>query len=230
MRAMRKLLGAGFGAVLVAALLVLANPAPVSAADSGVEAQFVSKINSIRESMGLAPLAAHGELRSVARGWSDQMAADGGISHNGNLGGQVSGNWTKLGENVGVGGDVASLMTAFVNSPAHYRNITDPAFNYVGVGVSYGDDGRMYTTHDFMAMDDGSSDAPPPEEAPEEAAAPAPTSAPTSAPKQKAVAAPASDLAPVADAAPAEPPPPSPPPATSARVHTVLTALRAVGN
>ena len=63
----------------------------------------------------------------------------------------MSGNWTKLGENVGVGYDVDGLMQAFINSPSHYRNLVDPDWNYVGVGVSYGSDGRMYTTHNFMA-------------------------------------------------------------------------------
>ena len=218
MRGTRKLLGAVFGAVLVAALLVLANPAPAGAADSGAEAQFVSKINGLRESLGLAPLAVYGGLRSVARNWTDEMVANGGISHNPSLAGQVSGNWTKLGENVGVGGDVNSLMNAFVNSPAHYKNIVDPAYNYIGVGVSYGDDGRMFTTHDFMAMDDGSTPEPDP----------APAPAPTPAPRQRATAPPA-DPAPEPEA-PAEPPPPPTAPATSGRVHTVLTALRAVGD
>ncbi|MEY2453921.1 MAG: hypothetical protein QOD92_3495 [Acidimicrobiaceae bacterium] len=215
MRTMRKLLGAVLTAVVIAALFAIANPTPANAADSGAEAQFVAKINGVRTSHGLAPLKVYGELTGVARGWTDQMVANGGISHNPNLAGEVSANWSKLGENVGVGSSVDSLMTAFINSPAHYHNIVDPAYNYIGVGVSYDGSGRMYTTHDFMAMDDGSE--------------PAPEPAPAPAPKKQAAAAPASDPAPVADAAPAEPPPPSPPPATPGRMHTVLIALRVVG-
>ena len=144
--------GALLCAVLTATLLGLVNPPTAGAADGGAEAAFVARINSIRASQGLGPVQAYGELTGIARGWSDQMAANGGISHNPSFSGQVSANWSKLGENVGVGYSVDDLMSAFVNSPAHYRNITDPAFNYIGVGVSYGDDGRMYTTHDFMSM------------------------------------------------------------------------------
>ena len=177
MRAMRKLLGALLGAVLVAALFVLANPLPASAADGGAEAQFVAKINSLRASKGLAPLAVYGELHNVARSWTDQMVANGGISHNPNLANDVSANWSKLGENVGVGNDVDSLMTAFVNSPAHYKNIVDPAYNYIGVGVSYDANGRMYTTHDFMALNDGPAPSPDP--------APAPAPAPKRRPQQR---------------------------------------------
>ncbi|MEY2404466.1 MAG: hypothetical protein QOD38_2017 [Acidimicrobiaceae bacterium] len=216
MRSMRNLLGVVLSAVVIAALFVLATPAPASAADSGAEAAFVARINGIRQAQGLGPLAVYGELKGVARNWTDQMVANGGISHNPSLAGDVSANWSKLGENVGVGGTVDSLMTAFVNSPAHYKNIVDPAYNYIGVGVSFGDDGRMYTTHDFMSMDDGS------------APAPDPTPAPAPAPRQKSTS-PSASSAPTADAPPAEPPPPPTAPATSGRVHTVLTALRVVG-
>ena len=75
---------------------------------------------------------------------------------------EVSGAWTKLGENVGVGYDVDGLMQAFVNSPAHYANLVDPDWTHVGVGVTCGADGRMYTTHDFMALGGGAAPPPPP--------------------------------------------------------------------
>ena len=120
-------------------------------ADPGTEAQFVSRINSLRASKGLRQLQVTSELTGVARRWTDRMVANGGISHNPNLGSQVSGNWTKLGENVGVGYDVDGLMQAFINSPSHYRNLVDPDWTHVGVGVTYASDGRIYTTHNFMA-------------------------------------------------------------------------------
>jgi hypothetical protein len=219
MRVTRKLLAALVGAILLGTLSVLANPIPAGAADSGTEAQFVARINGIRAQKGLQPLAVYGEVRDVARNWTDQMVGNGGISHNPNLANEVSANWHKLGENVGVGGDVDSLMNAFVNSPAHYKNIVDPAYNYIGVGVSYDNSGRMFTTHDFMALDDQSAPPPPPAPAPKKKAAPAPVA--DSAP------APASDPAPLPEA---PPPPPAPTPsADAARVHTVLTALRVLG-
>jgi hypothetical protein len=217
---MRKLLGAFICAVVTATLLGLANPAPATAADSGTEAAFVSRINGIRASKGLGPLQMYGELQGIARSWSDQMAADGGISHNPSYSSQVSANWTKLGENVGVGYSVDDLMNAFVNSPAHYRNIFDPSFNYIGVGVSYGSAGRMYTTHDFMAMGAPSAPEPDPTPAPEPAPAPAP----------KTYAAPA-PTAPTAVPDPAPAPEPAPAPAPSAepiRVKAVLSALRSI--
>lgn len=192
-----------------------ARPAKVapSAPSPEHEAQFVSRINSLRASKGLSRLEVSGQLQGVARNWTERMVQNGQISHNPNLSSQVSGNWTKLGENVGVGYDVDGLMQAFVNSPSHYKNLVDPAWNYVGVGVTIGPDGRMYTTHNFMAMP---SSAPPPPKAP----APAPAkSSPTTQPRAAA--------SPPTTAAPAPPPPPQPKP-TPERVTAVLDPLRSL--
>ena len=183
------------------------------AADPGTEAQFVSRINSLRASKGLRQLQVDGELTGVARRWTDQMVANGGISHNPNLGSQVSGNWTKLGENVGVGYDVDGLMRAFIDSPAHYRNLVDPDWNYVGVGVSYGSDGRLYTTHNFMAKPSGGGAPPPPPPPPPRSSTPS-TSPPTTA-------------APPPTTTTTTAPPPEPEP-TEERVTAVLVPLRSL--
>ena len=98
------------------------------------------------------------------------------ISHNPNLGGQVCGTWTKLGENVGIGVDVDALMQAFVDSPAHYRNLVDPDCDYVGVGVTWAQTAGCTPTHGFMAMA-ASAPPPPPAPAPQRAPTPATTAA-----------------------------------------------------
>ncbi|MFL6207132.1 MAG: CAP domain-containing protein [Acidimicrobiales bacterium] len=188
---------------------------PVSmTADPGTEAQFVSRINSLRASKGLRQLQVSSELTGVARRWTDHMVADGGISHNPNLGSQVSGNWTKLGENVGVGYDVDGLMKAFINSAPHYHNLVDPDWNYVGVGVSYGSDGRMYTTHNFMAKPSGSTAPPPP---------PPPSTTRTTTPRAASTT--TAPPPPPTTTTTAPPPPPEP---TEERVTAVLDPLRSL--
>jgi uncharacterized protein YkwD len=62
-------------------------------------------------------------------------------------------NWTVIGENVGVGGTVSSLHTAFMNSPAHKDNILYTAFRHVGIGVAK-KNGRMWVTVIFEAIAD----------------------------------------------------------------------------
>jgi hypothetical protein len=56
--------------------------------------------------------------------------------------------WQAGAENIGVGGDVASLDAAFVNSPGHFANIIGD-YNRIGVGVVVRGD-RMWVTFDFM--------------------------------------------------------------------------------
>ena len=158
------------------------------AQSSSEEGRFVDLINQLRASKGVPPLAIDGGLASTSCGWTDHMVAVATLAHDPNLASEVSSveaSWTKAGENVGVGGDVDSLFQAFVNSPAHYRNLVDPAFNGIGVCVTWAaDHSRMYTTHRFVA--NGTS-APPPAVAPaavapSATAAPAPTEPPTTLP------------------------------------------------
>jgi hypothetical protein len=180
------------------------------ASDPGIEGQFISRINSLRASKGLSQLQVSGELTGVARRWTDRMVEAGQISHNPNLASEVGGNWTKLGENVGVGYDVDSLMQAFINSPAHYRNLVDPDWTHLGVGVTVAGDQRIYTTHNFMALP---GQAPPP--------SPPPPSAP-STPRATTTTAP-----PPSPTTTAPPPPPEPHP-TAERVTAVLDPLRSL--
>ena len=189
-----------------------ASPAELTA-DPGTEAQFISRINSLRASKGLSQLQPHAELTGVARRWTDRMVAAGQISHNPNLGSQVGGNWSKLGENVGVGCCVDELMRAFINSPAHYANLVDPAWTHVGVGVTFSGDGRLYTTHNFMALRGGASTPPPPP--------------PPSQPRTTTTtAAPATTAPPPPTTTTTAPPPPPEP--SEERVTAVLEPLRSL--
>lgn len=187
--------------------LSLIQAAPASAA---TPSDFVSQINSLRASKGLQTLYVDSRLTAEAQAWANHMASVGGISHNPALG-STPGNWTVVGENVGVGPDVGSLMSAFIASPEHYANLTKASYNAVGVGVAVGGDGRIYTTHDFADYPGQGGSA---------AAASKPSShhttttshsSTTSAPKSTSTtAAPTSAQAPAAAAAPPAPPAPAP--------------------
>ncbi|HEX2039056.1 MAG TPA: CAP domain-containing protein [Acidimicrobiales bacterium] len=113
------------------------------------EASFVSRLNQVRASRGLAPLAVDARLTEVARAWSANMAGSNRLYHNPNLAAQAPGDWQKLGENVGYGGEVGSVHDAFVASPDHFRNMVDPAFNAVGLGVVWSGN-RLWVTQVFM--------------------------------------------------------------------------------
>jgi hypothetical protein len=192
-----------------------------------IEAQFVAKINELRQSRGLNPLQVDGELTDQARAWAETMRQAGHIYHASDLSVGITSDWQKLGENVGVGGEVAALFDAFVASPKHFENLVDPAYTYVGVGVVW-DGSRMYTTHRFMAV------FPP---APSTTQPPAvPRTTPTTAPPRVSPSAePPEELASIetttTTAAPVAPvttttaPPPPPIPANEGRVTAVLKLL-----
>ena len=136
------------GRLLVVA--VLAATTVISTAGSALadtthaaeENSLVGKINAERADRGLAGLTVNLELTGVARAWSDEMASAGRMWHNPQLGAQVDGDWTRLGENVGYSTSsgatpaelVQRLHVAFMNSPGHRANVLGD-FNQVGVGV-----------------------------------------------------------------------------------------------
>jgi uncharacterized protein YkwD len=219
----------------LATLTVLAGltvaAAPAAHADTGSEeALFLSLTNSLRSSLGIQSLTPQSQLTSIARSWSAQMAAAGGISHNPSLPNQVTANWTQLGENVGMGGTVEAIQTAFINSPHHYENLANGAYNFVGIGV-IDSNGTIYVTVDFMAAPASSGAAPAPR-----ATAPRTTSPPRSTtPAAPRVTAPRA-AAPATTAPPSTaPPPPATAPAPepvavkgSAGLDQVLAQLRSV--
>ena len=223
MRRLARLLAMTTVPLVISLASLTGMTAPAHASTGGDETQFLADTNAVRSAHGLAPLSIDGSLTAVAHNWSAHMAAAGDISHNPSLASQVTADWTKLGENVGMGPTVESIQTAFVNSPHHYANIVDPSFRYVGIGVVYGPGGTIFVTLDFMQLAGHSSGT---------ASAPRTTpttSAPrTTVPHVVSTPTPAPAPAPVPAAAPAPPPPPPPPPPTPVQLPGMLEQLRAL--
>src|SRR5665213_383023 len=89
--------------------------------------------NTARVSAGLPALTENAQLDAVAQAWANNLAAAGVLSHNPAIRTQVA-NWTVLGENVGLAGDVPTVQNAFMHSPEHKANILDPRYTQMGVG------------------------------------------------------------------------------------------------
>jgi len=172
-------------------------------AQSSHESCFVSKINAARST----PLTVRSDLVAIARRHSQRMADSGTIFHNGNLANEAPSDWQSLGENVGMGPSCSDIHNAFMNSSSHRKNILDPKFNFVGVGVVTASDGTLFVTEVFMEA----SQPAPSQPAPTSSSSGSTTSAPrTTAPRTRTTA-PRPRAAPAA--APEPPPPPPPPPA-----------------
>jgi uncharacterized protein YkwD len=140
--------------LLIVILLMTMAPGSASAATSDAEARFVALVNDLRADRGLPLLAVDRQLVGPSRDWATHMATTNELIHAPDLSVGVSADWAKLGENVGVGpqSQVEQLFAAFVASPTHLENLVDPQFRYIGVGVAYDGQGRLWTTHRFMAV------------------------------------------------------------------------------
>lgn len=123
-----------------------------------LEQDYVVSLNRVRAEVGLPPLVVDTELSELADSYAIVIANQAQLVHAPDLSIGVEAEWTKLGENLGFGpiDGTQQVMDAFVDSPAHYANIVDPSFDYVGVGVVIRGD-RMWTVHRFRS--DGSPSA-----------------------------------------------------------------------
>jgi Cysteine-rich secretory protein family len=132
-RVVALLRGVARGLALFLAAMLVVVLAPVGAHASS-SSDFAAKINAARTSRGGHALAVRADLNAVAQAQANRMASASDLFHNPNLGGSVS-HWTSLAENVGYGPDVATIHTAFMNSPGHRTNILNGKYTEVGVGV-----------------------------------------------------------------------------------------------
>lgn len=124
----------------------------VAVVDPGyAESEFLRLLNDTRRSNGKPALALNAALSTQSRGWSGTMASRGEPFHDANLGANVAKvvpDWTRAGENVGVGYDVQGLHDAFWKSPDHRSNMLG-AYNQVGIGVVNAG-GKVWVTFRFV--------------------------------------------------------------------------------
>jgi uncharacterized protein YkwD len=74
------------------------------------------------------------------------MASNGGLSHS-NIG-SLLGEWSSVGENIGVGGSAGSIFGALVDSSGHRANMLGD-FTHFGIGAYLDSAGNLWTCHVF---------------------------------------------------------------------------------
>ena len=132
-----------------------AVPAQVSADGAQYANTVLNKVNELRSSLGLQPVTRYQELDTVAQDWSEQQAAANSMSHRPDFTSAYPAGWTTGSENVAwrtAGGDTGALIfDQWLNSPGHYKNMTDPNVNSIGIGFAQTSDGRWYATQNVAA-------------------------------------------------------------------------------
>lgn len=132
-----------------------AVPAQASADGAQYANTVLNKVNELRSGLGLQPVTRYQELDAVAQDWSEQQAAANNMSHRPDFTSAYPAGWTTGSENVAwrtAGGDTGALIfDQWLNSPGHYKNMTDPNVNSIGIGFAQTSDGRWYATQNFAA-------------------------------------------------------------------------------
>ena len=123
--------------------------------DSAAEAQLVELINQSRTNIGLAPLTVDDRLTQAARKHTQLMVEHAALSHQFQgeppLQQRFAGEGLpsdREGENVDLNLNVTSAHQALLDSPPHRRNILDPDYNVVGIGILHSG-ANIYVTEDF---------------------------------------------------------------------------------
>lgn len=113
---------------------VASKPVVVSPTD-----QVVGLVNRERLARGLRPLKPDPVLMAAAQNWSSVQASKRRMYHS-RMG---------YGENVAYGQTTPQhVHTTWMNSPGHRRNILNPSYSSIGVGVAY--NGTPYWTQTFQ--------------------------------------------------------------------------------
>lgn len=121
--------------------------------DTASERQMFELVNAERSKVGAKPLAWKANLADVARKHSQDMFARGYFSHFSPEGKDIGDrleaagiSYTYAGENLALAPTLARAHTGLMNSEGHKRNILDPAFGKIGIGVVDGGIyGKMFT-------------------------------------------------------------------------------------
>ena len=119
------------------------DPSCSPSGNGAYESALVTLINTERQSQGLTPYNAQGQLQAAARGHGTDMACNNFFSHTGsdgsNVGQRVNAQgylWSWVGENIFAGGS-ATPQSAFdwwMNSDLHRANLLHANFTEIGIG------------------------------------------------------------------------------------------------
>ncbi len=126
------------------------STAPATTVPGGLRSdyatQFASRINELRASNGKPALSRSGSLDTEAASWAKNMAMAGALGHS-DLNRLIP-PWSAVAENVGDGGSVSSVFSAFAQSSGHRANMLGD-FTHLGVGVWVDSQGIIWTVHLF---------------------------------------------------------------------------------
>lgn len=137
-----------------------AQEIPVYSMDAkGIEENVLTNINKQRTELGLAELVLVPEMQQMARAHSKDMAENDFFAHTSPSKGAIAKRAQTAGlptpaENISSGYiEGQSAFEGWLSDDKQRQNMLDTNQRFVGVGVYYNSQGRMYLTADFLAGD-----------------------------------------------------------------------------
>lgn len=130
------------------------KPADVEAVDSSTqEAAMLKLVNQERAKAGVAPLTMEADLVQIARLKSQDMITNNYFAHNSPTYGDPFTMMTNMGIKYGYAGEnlagnpsLDNAHETLMDSPGHRKNILNPNYTHVGIGIVEGGPyGKMYT-------------------------------------------------------------------------------------
>jgi uncharacterized protein YkwD len=111
-----------------------------------VRAEMLAQVNEARRRNGAGPLRAERHLDLSAQRHAEDMLSRNYFAHESPSGTTVRErstaagyDWRGIGENIAFGQlSVKEVMDTWMNSPGHRRNLLDPKFTDLGVGLAFG--------------------------------------------------------------------------------------------
>jgi uncharacterized protein YkwD len=117
-----------------------ANTRATAAPAAVIRVAVVCLVNKQRTSRGLPALRASTLLNRSAQGWTNAMVAGDFFGHGTNFAARITAvgfHWSAAGENIATGFPTPSaVVSAWMASTGHCRNILSPSYADVGTGVS----------------------------------------------------------------------------------------------
>jgi uncharacterized protein YkwD len=147
-------------------------------------AKVLELVNAERAKSGARPLTLNNNLNTAAQGYAELLSGTTCFEHTcgpvaepsarGELAGYT--NWNRFAENIAAGQQTPeAVMTAWMSSDGHRRNILNPDYSEIGIGVAVSNGRfRVYWSQSFGNRSASSAPAPAFQPVPEPVAEPAP--------------------------------------------------------
>ncbi len=119
-----------------------------------LERRMVELINVERNARAIPPFAPNPKLTEVARRYSQRMVETGRVNHDVDRPmedriQEVLPDTCMFGENVSKHTSVDYSLADLMTSEGHRRNVLNPDYTTIGIGIVRGEDGFLYITQEF---------------------------------------------------------------------------------